>query len=122
MRTPSADIAMVVSGEFDTTTAELTRAMMIMEVYSGGPISSELSDRNGASVAMTTTPTHPAKNEPIAEMNSETPSRPALLRHRMAVETYHDGRGFARHVQHDRRGRTGVMRPVIDPGQHDQRS
>src|SRR5258708_33587870 len=76
MRTPSADIAIVVSGEFDTTTAELTRAMMIMEVYSVGPISSELSDRNGASVAMMTTPTQPAKNDPTAEMNSATPARP----------------------------------------------
>ena len=76
MRTPSADIAIVVSAEFDTTTAELTRAMTIMEVYSVGPIRSELADRNGASVAMMTTPTQPAKNDPTAEMNSATPARP----------------------------------------------
>src|ERR1700686_4381249 len=67
---------MVVSGDFDTTMAELTRAMMIIDAYSGGPISSELSDRNGASVAMMTTPTHPAKNDPTAEMTRAPPAPP----------------------------------------------
>ncbi len=45
----------------------------------------------------------------------------ALLRHLVAVEAGDDGRGFTRHVDKDRRGRTAILRAVENAREHDQR-
>src|SRR5690606_31334280 len=44
----------------------------------------------------------------------------ALARHFVAVEAGYDGGGFARYVDKDRGGGAAVLRPVVDPGDHDQ--
>ena len=41
--------------------------------------------------------------------------------HLIAVERRHDGGGLSGQVHQDRGGRPAVLRPVVDPGQHDQR-
>ncbi len=45
-------------------------------VYSGAPKRRPASDRTGEKKVMTMMPTHPAKNEPIAEMDKATPALP----------------------------------------------
>jgi hypothetical protein len=44
----------------------------------------------------------------------------ALAGHLVAVDAGDHRRGFARHVDEDRRGRAAVLRPVEDAGQHDE--
>ena len=46
---------------------------------------------------------------------------PALAGHLVAVDRGDGGRGFARHVDQDRRGRAAILGAVIDAGEHDQR-
>ena len=43
------------------------------------------------------------------------------LGHLVTVERGDDGRGLARQIDQDRRGRTAVLRAVVDARQHDQR-
>jgi hypothetical protein len=54
--------------------------------------------------------------------NRERRTGTALLRHLEAVERSHDGTRFTRNIDQDRRGRTTILRAVIDAGEHDQRA
>jgi hypothetical protein len=64
--------------------------------------------------------TVPAKNEPIAAIARAAPGA-ALARHLVTVDGGDGRRGFAGHVDQDRRGRAAILRAVIDAGEHDQR-
>jgi hypothetical protein len=70
-------------------------------------------------VAITSVAMVPATNEAIAAIASAGPA--PLFRHLMAVETGHDRRRFARHVDQNGGGRAAVLRAVENSGQHDQR-
>ena len=98
----------------------VTSAMTISEAYSAGPNSSA----GAAPAAARTGDDHhrDAAGEERAE-RGDAQRRPgaALARHRVAVDADHHRGRLARHVQHDRGGRAGVVRAVIDAGQHDQR-
>jgi hypothetical protein len=63
--------------------------------------------------------TQPAKNDPIAAMDSAGPARPCHLE---AVERGDDRRRLARDVDQNRRGRAAILGAVIDAGQHDERA
>ncbi len=63
---------------------------------------------------------HATREERADGGDGERRSRPALLRHLMAVETGDDRRRLARDVDQNRGGRAAVLRAVIDAGKHDQ--
>ena len=69
MPTPS------MNGPFDSTVAS-SRPRIISEKYSFGPNCSAVAASGGASAAIASVATQPAKNEPIAAVESATPARP----------------------------------------------
>ena len=101
------------------TGAPRPSAISISEKYSGAPNLSATSASGGPTSAISSVPTQPAKNEPIAAIASAGPHAPGGPS--VAVETGHDRRGFARQVDQDGRGGAAVLRAVIDAGQHDER-
>ena len=58
------------------STAAATRPISISEKYSGAPNLSASSASGGPDSAISSVPTVPAKNEPIAAMASAGPARP----------------------------------------------
>ncbi len=58
------------------STAAATRLISISEKYSGAANSSATSASGGPNSAISSVPTVPAKNEPIAAMASAGPARP----------------------------------------------
>ena len=67
-------------------------------------------------------PGSPEESRHSTQKDAERHARATLAGHRMAIKT-HDNRGrFTRHVEHDRRRRSGVMCAVVDAGQHDEGS
>ena len=62
---------------FASTTAKI-RPSTISEKYSAGPNSSATATSGGPSAAISTVVTQPAKNEPIAAIESAAPARPFL--------------------------------------------
>ena len=58
------------------STAAATRPSTMSEKYSGGPNLSAISASGGPKSAISSVPTQPAKNEPMAAMPSAGPARP----------------------------------------------
>ena len=63
---------------------------------------------------------HATGEERADRRDRQRGARASLPRHLVAVERGDHGRRFARDVDQDRRGRSAVLRAVIDAGEHDQ--
>ena len=118
---PIRIMAIALSTEPLASTTAKIRPSTISEKYSAGPNSSARPVSGAPSAATSTVATQPAKNEPMAAIDSAAPARPCL-RHLVAVESGDHRGGLARNVDQDRGGRAAVLRAVIDAGEHDQRA
>jgi hypothetical protein len=63
-----------------------------------------------------------AREERSDGRNRQRGTGTALTRHLMPVERRHHGRRLARNVHQDRRGRSAILRAVINAGEHDERA
>src|SRR5215813_4074398 len=114
---PVSTMATALSTEPLASTTAKIRPSTISEKYSAGPNSSARLVSGWPRAATSTVATQPAKNEPIAAMESA-----GLPRHLVAVEAGNDGGGFTRDVDQHRGGRAAVLCTVVDAREHDQRA
>ena len=117
---PTTTMPIAFSTERLAITTAPIRPSTISEKYSAGPNWVAIAASGAASSAQISVATVPAMNEAMAAIASAGPARP-LPRHLVAVDAGHDRGGFAGQIDQDRRGRSAVLRAVIDAGQHDQR-
>src|SRR5688572_24322138 len=115
-RKPSATMSTPFTADPVIMKSVHTRPSTISAKFSGGPKRIAAAAMSGAKNVITTTPTVPAMNEPIAAMPSAAPARP--WRHLVAVDAGHHGSRFAGDVEQHRGGRAAVHRAVENRAQH----
>ena len=76
IKRPSKIMQMALTSEPDANTTAPTRPRHISEKYSAGPNWKATSASGGAKAAISSVPTQPAKNDPMAAMASACPARP----------------------------------------------
>ena len=119
-RMPSTIMAMAFSSEPWASVTAATRPSTISEKRSAGPNLKASSASGGAKVARIKR--RDAAGEERAERRDrQRRSGAALSRHLIAVQAGDHRRRLAGQVDQNRRGRTAVLRAVVDAGEHDQR-
>ena len=117
---PSTAMEMVISVDPLEMTETATRASTIIAAYSADWKLSATRDRIGEKSAITMTLTHPAKKDPMAEMNNAGPARPcrAIGCPSMQMTTEVGSPGMFSMIAVVE---PAWVRAVVDARQHDQR-
>ena len=117
---PTSTMATAFSGAPCASTTAPVRPSTIRLKYSAA-LNLSASQVIGALAVAITIGRDGAGKERCDRRDRERGTGAALLRHLMPVEAGDDGRGFARHIDQDRRGRAAILRAVENAGEHDQR-